>query len=70
MVLDTGLRRTVAPMPTVMKVTTVRMNVVSSTTLKPSKMCTFTVKVSSTIVVPRRRRTAVHGTAEPAQRAR
>ena len=49
MVLGIGLKGTA---PTVVKVTAVRMNIVSSTVLKPSKMRTFPVKVSSTIVVP------------------
>ena len=43
----------------------VRMNIGSSTMLKPSKMCTFVVKVTSTMVVPHRRGMAVCIAARP-----
>ncbi len=46
--------RPVPTSATVVKLKTVRMNIVSSAALKPSKLRTFAVKVASTIAVPHR----------------
>jgi hypothetical protein len=53
------------PVSAIMVKVTVRMNVVSSSVLKPSKMRTFTVKVASATVLPHSRVTALHVAAQP-----
>ena len=65
-----GVTMRARPVPTsatVVEVPTVRMNITSSTALKPAKLRTLAMKVRSTITVPHRPGTAVRIASEPAR---
>ena len=61
--------RPVPTSATMVEVPTVRVNITSSTALKPAKLRTFAMTTRSTITVPHRPGTAVRIAAEPTRSA-